>query len=71
MIRQFITDGIGLVAALLLVASCGSDVYRECLRQSHDPTLSDIAAFVVPLVLIWLAGNWIVNSEFKRFVART
>jgi hypothetical protein len=66
-----IKDFIGFIAAFLLVAPCGSDVYREFLRQFHSVPFASISAFVVPLGLIWLAGNWIVNSELKRFVSRT
>jgi hypothetical protein len=63
-LRRLVEDFVGCGAALLLVASCGADVYREF----H----SAIAAFLIPLILIWLAGNWIIqqggsNSPPKSF----
>jgi hypothetical protein len=66
-IKRILADCIGCFAAFLLVASCGADLSRECLRKFNDPTLAAaVVSFIVPLVLIWLAGNWIARLSASR-----
>jgi hypothetical protein len=61
---------VGFTAAFLLIASCGADVYKEFLTEFHNRTVAGAAAFIVPLILFWIAVQRANPSSRASFARR-
>lgn len=61
-----LSDFAGWAAGLMLLIFCGAGVYWLCLAWFQDPVRAIVASIVIPIVLIWLFGHWIIIQDRRR-----